>query len=447
MAEHTSRQGFRAFACVLRNRNFFWLWISQLISMIGDFFSYLAVPFLITALADGGEVAGVATEAGELSAEAKALVGLATLAFTAPRLLGIFTGAFVDRWNRHRTMVMANVVAGLVVLLPLLVNDLDAVWIVIAMQFALALVTRFIQPTQQAVIPLLVEEEDLLAANGLFSMSMTIGIIVGPMIAGITVANLGVKAAFVMDSLTFIIAAGILQVLVRIPPLENAPQGEGVRAVMANIWEGVRFIFVTPFLMATVFCFALFQGGVGGINAMWVPFLQETFGVGPIGVTTVDMAQGIGMALGAVALGILMSRTSLLMISAAGLVGIGLTLAGIGAASSYLLVIGVAFLLGIILVPVQSAISTLMQYATPKALQGRVFSSFFAITQAASMTMIAIITALVASIPLRVIFIGGGMAVTVAGILWTYLVRDSVRTLESNVRAAEQPAVIASTAE
>ncbi len=96
MAEHTSRQGFRAFACVLRNRNFFWLWISQLISMIGDFFSYLAVPFLITALADGGEVAGVATEAGELSAEAKALVGLATLAFTAPRFFLSSTRRFCE---------------------------------------------------------------------------------------------------------------------------------------------------------------------------------------------------------------------------------------------------------------------------------------------------------------------------------------------------------------
>mgnify|MGYP000405683247 CR=1 FL=1 len=50
-------QGFRAFVRVLRNRNFFWLWVSQLISMVGDFFSFLAVPYLITVLAEGESAA------------------------------------------------------------------------------------------------------------------------------------------------------------------------------------------------------------------------------------------------------------------------------------------------------------------------------------------------------------------------------------------------------
>ena len=102
-------EGFRAFLKVLRNRDFFWLWLSQLISLTGDFFSFLAVPYLITVLADGAQAVGA--EGAPLSTEAKALVGVATFAFTAPRLLGIFTGALVDRWDRQRMMVIANFMA------------------------------------------------------------------------------------------------------------------------------------------------------------------------------------------------------------------------------------------------------------------------------------------------------------------------------------------------
>jgi DHA3 family macrolide efflux protein-like MFS transporter len=421
-------QGFRAFVRVLRNRNFFWLWVSQLISMVGDFFSFLAVPYLITVLAEGESAAAAGAT---ISAEAKALVGLSTFFFTAPRLLGIFTGVFVDRWDRQRTMILANLAAGSVVLLPIMAGSLDMVWLIILAQFLLALATRFIQPTQQAVLPLLVEEDDLLAANGLMSMSMTIGIIIGPMVAGVTVETLGVRAAFVVDSLTFLAAAAIIRFLVRIPPLADAPEGKGWRALLGEVRSGIRFIFVTPLLLATVISFAILQGGLGGINAMWVPFLRETFGRGPIGITMVDTAQGVGMALGAVALGFLMARMSKMWIAFVGVLGIGAALAGMGLAPSFVLVIVWSVLLGILLVPAQSAINTLMMLAIPKTMQGRVFSSFFAITQAASLLMIGVITALVAAIPLRAIFVGGGLAVMLAGVVWLVLVRGEARALEA----------------
>lgn len=426
-----TQQGIGPFLRVLRNRNFRWLWISQLISMIGDYFNFLAVPYLITVLADNTSVAEAASSTGALSPEAKALVGLSTLAFTLPRLLGIFTGVFVDRWNRHRTMVLANLVAGSVVLLPLLAGSLDQVWIIIAAQFMLALATRFIQPTQQAVVPQLVEEEDLLAANGLMTLSMTIGIIVGPLVAGITVETLGVRLAFVVDALSFGVAALLIQGLVRIPQLEGAPVATGFRAILGNTWEGLRYLLTTRLLLATVLCFALLMGGLGGVNAMWVPFLRETFGVGPIGITMVDTAQGIGMALGTVALGILIARFTKLTIAIMGLVGVGLALTGMGLAPEFWMVIVMSVGLGVLLVPFEATFTTLLQMAIPNTMQGRVFSSFTAITQAASALMIGVVTAMVAAIPLRAIFVGAGLVTVLAGLLWGVLVREDVRKLEA----------------
>jgi MFS family permease len=109
-----------------------------------------------------------------------------------------------------------------------------------------------------------------------------------------------------------------------------------------------------------------------------------------------------------------------------------------GAAPSFGFLIVMSVLLGILLVPSQSAFNTLMQMAIPIELQGRVFSSFGAITQAASVAMIALVTALVATIPLRPIFIGGGVAVVASAVLWIALVRGDVRRLEQRRR---EPAV------
>ncbi|GAB4572791.1 MAG: MFS transporter [Anaerolineae bacterium] len=437
--QSSSSEGLRRFLAVLRKRDFFWLWLAQLISMVGDYFMLLAVPLLITVLAEGGSVVGPvsAGKGGELPAEAKALVGLTALAYTAPRLLGLFTGVFVDRWDRKRTIVIASGLAGLATLAPILVDSLDEMGLVIAGQFILALLTRFIQPAQQAVLPLLIsDEDDLLAANGLFSINMTIGIILGPLLAGVTVATLGLRAAFIVDSISFLIAAGIVGLLVRIPALEDAPAGVGIRAVMGEIWEGVRFLFVTPILLASVISFSLLQGGLAGINLAWVPYLRETFGLGPVGITLVDAAQGAGMALGALVLGLVMSRLSKLHIAAGSLVGIGLALAGMGLAPTFLIVVLLALGLGILLTPGQSAFNTLLQIVIPKALQGRVFSSFAAITNTATILMTGIITALITVVPLRSLYIGGGIAVMLAGVLWYGMVRHDVQALKLRQQTA-----------
>ncbi len=270
MSTDRQAQGFRAFLRVLRNRNFFWLWVSQLISFTGDFFSFLAVPYFITLLAQGGEAAAAVAAGSELPAEAKTLTGAAMIAATLPRLLGIFTGVFVDRWDYRRTMIVANTFAGLVVLLPLLVFSLDGAWLLIAMQFLLALVGRFIYPTQNAAVRQIFDDEnDLLAANGLMMSSLTVGSIIGPLVAGVVVQQFGAKAAFLFDGASFVIAAAIIGLLLRLPRPTYRPTGEGVRVIAGQIWAGMRHIFVTRLLLATVICFALMQAGISGVNAMW----------------------------------------------------------------------------------------------------------------------------------------------------------------------------------
>ena len=276
-----------------------------------------------------------------------------------------------------------------------------------------------------------------MAANGLAALTRTIGLIIGPLLAGVTVEALGVKAAFVVDGVAFLIAAALVGTMTQAPPLENAPAGGGGREVLNNVKEGLLFIAATPLLLATTISFSILQGGLGGIYTLWVPFLRETFGVGPIGITLVDSLQGVGMALGAVVLGYLMARASKADLLWVDIVGIGAAFMVMGWAPAFWIVLAASFVLGLMVTPASAAFDTLLQLATPGAMQGRVFSSLFAITQTAAVAMVSVVTALAAVAPMRWIYISGGAAVVASGLLWAVWVREDTLALEERSAGGE----------
>jgi DHA3 family macrolide efflux protein-like MFS transporter len=129
-----------AYGRLFRNRNFVALWLGQTVSFIGDYFYFLAIPIMVEKLT-GSALA----------------VGLSVIASTLPTLLlGPIAGVFVDRWDRKRTMIVADVLRGLLVLACLLVKTPDQVWVYYIVGFLMACVSRFFFPAQNAVLPLIV---------------------------------------------------------------------------------------------------------------------------------------------------------------------------------------------------------------------------------------------------------------------------------------------------
>src|SRR5713101_2598217 len=97
---------------VLRQRNFGLLWFGQLISIIGDWVLFVALPFYVY------DMTGSALATGTMFA-AQLLPSL---------LLGSLAGVFVDRWNRKRVMIGADVLRGCVLLLLLVVRSPEQLW-------------------------------------------------------------------------------------------------------------------------------------------------------------------------------------------------------------------------------------------------------------------------------------------------------------------------------
>jgi MFS family permease len=427
-----------AYGRLFRNRNFVALWIGQTISFIGDYFYFLAIPIMVEKLT-GSALA----------------VGLSVIASALPMLLvGPIAGVFVDRWDRKRTMIVADVLRGLLVLACLLVKTPDQVWIYYIVGFLMSCVSRFFFPAQNAVLPLVVRDKsDLLAANGLMQIVQTAGFLVGPALAGFSIGFWGERVAFLVDSATYLIsAAAILTMTVPRTTAGRQAAGGQFSAVWAEMREGVAYLLSNRTMLGVLICLSVVQLGVGAMNVIWVPFMRRTFGLGPEGLGAVDTAQGIGMALGGVMLGFVAARFKKTNMAGWSIIFIGGMIALVGLAPPFslanlipgisaevemaemtvgqrllhmpLLLLLYSLLLGIALVPAQSALMTMMQLAVPDLKRGRVGSALNALTTAAGLLSMAVAAALGEVVALRLIYVTAGVFVSAGGLVGLLVLQE-----------------------
>jgi DHA3 family macrolide efflux protein-like MFS transporter len=426
-----NHNGQTAYGRLFRNSSFTALWLGQTISFIGDYFQWLAVPILVEQLTGSS-----------------LLVGLSVIFNALPMLLlGPVAGVFVDRWDRRRTMIAADLLRALLVLLCLAVQTPDQVWIYYLVGFLMSCVSRFFFPAQNAVLPLIVpDKDDLLAANGLMQIVQTVGFLIGPALAGFSIGLWGGQVAFVVDSATFCISAvAILTMTVPRTTVGRqasaATEGE-LAAVRAELREGVVYLFGNRTMRGVLLCMSVVQLGVGAVNVLWVPFMLRTFGLGPEGVGAVDAAQGLGMVLGAVGLGLVAARFKQKEMAGWGiaLAGVMITLMGLAPPFSLadwlvgmgngtemtigqrllhmpLMLLVYSLVLGIAIVPAQSALMTMMQVAVPDLKRGRVGSALNALTTAAGLVSMAAAAALGEVAALRSIYVVAGLITAAAGLV------------------------------
>ena len=435
MQDQTDRQV--AYGRLFRNRNFVALWLGQTISFIGDYFYFLAIPIMVERLT-GSALA----------------VGLSVISSALPTLLlGPIAGVFVDRWDRKRTMIVADLLRGLLVLVCLLVKTADQVWIYYVVGFLMACVSRFFFPAQNAVLPLVVRDKnDLLAANGLMQIVQTAGLLIGPALAGFSIGFWGEQVAFVVDSATFFASATVVATMtVPRTTAGHNPHG-GVSSVLSEMWEGVVYLFTNRTMVGVLLCLSVVMLGVGAINVIWVPFMRRTFGLGPEGLGAVDTAQGIGMVIGGITLGFFAARVRKKRLAGWGIIFLGGLFALMGLAPAFslvdlipgihvdaemvdmtvgqrllhmpLLLLFYNVLFGIALVPAQSSLMTMMQLAVPDLKRGRVGSAMNAITTSASLLSMALAAVLGDVVALRVIYVTAGVFVSAGGLVGLLVLQE-----------------------
>lgn len=328
----------------------------QIVSLSGNWMQMVAEVWLVLSLTGSGVAVGMTT----------------ALQFLPILLFGAWGGVMADRFPKRRLLIVTQTLMALPALALLAIAAAGAVapWMVMALVFVRGTVNAVDNPTRQSFAIEMVGPDRVVNAVSLNSVLVHSARLLGPALAGILIATVGVEPCFALNALSF---AAMIVALWGMDPgkLRAAPRaGHEPRAVR----EGLRYVLRTPELAAPLGLMALV--GTLGLNFQVIlPLLARfSFEGGPTAYATLVSAMGVGSVLGALATGA-HGRTDARLIAGAALAFGALALLA-AAAPSLALEIPVLALLGASAVTFAAAINSSLQLAAEPRMRGRVMSLY-----------------------------------------------------------------------
>jgi MFS family permease len=291
------------------NLDFWKFWSGQVISVLGSSFTQFAIPLLIFKLTHSALNLAVAMAA----------------TFLPYLLFGLVIGAWVDRLDRKRLMIVVNLCLMLVIgSVPLMASlgHLSILWIY-GVAFLEQTLFIFFSSAEFAAIPSLVKGDDLVTANGRIQASYFAATILGPLLAGALAAFVSLPSLLLIDAASYIIAA---LALVTIRTSFNADSGEPRErsTIRADVVEGLRYVLGNPILRNISIMMALvnFVGTTTG--AQLVLFAKDRLHVGNTEVGFLFSAGGAGVVVCSLLAGRLRKRWSFSIVALGALMVSGL---------------------------------------------------------------------------------------------------------------------------
>jgi Na+/melibiose symporter-like transporter len=213
-------------------------------------------------------------------------------AFLPQVLLGSVAGVFVDRWDRRRTMIVANLLlaAGL---LPLLAFDgAVRVWIAYIVVLFESCLEQFVTPAQASLVPHLVADGDLVSANALNGQNRNIARLAGSAVGAAAAAVGGVALVAVVDAATFVLAAGLLALIKARPAVLRAVHE---RVSLRSEWRaGLTLVRREPTLRALFVIAAITSVGEGIMGTLFVPYVRDVLHGNASAYGALNAAQAVG---------------------------------------------------------------------------------------------------------------------------------------------------------
>ncbi|MBM4440105.1 MAG: MFS transporter [Candidatus Rokubacteria bacterium] len=303
------------------------------------------------------------------------LLGLtATLQFGPILLFSVFTGVLADRVNRRTLLFVTQSMQGVLALtLGLLVWSGQArYWQVLVVAVLWGIVAAIDQPARQSLVMELAGREHLTSAVGLNSVSFNGARIIGPSIAGVLIARVGLSLGFFLNALAFVFA---IAMLTRIPGRRPIPRMAG-RTFVEDMLEGLVYGLRTPSVrlilgLQVILSFCVFNFSV------YVPLLaRDRLGMGAEGFGLLMAALGVGALAAGFSLGAITVSTPRLWIIATALAGALTGLVALAFTQWFWLAALVLGLTGFGGTLVNAGCNTSLQLRAPDALRGRVMSLY-----------------------------------------------------------------------
>lgn len=269
-----------------QNQDFRNLWYGQIISLLGDWFNLIASASLIAQLTGSGLAIG----------------GLFVVRMLAPFLISPLAGVIADRFNRKKVLILTDLSRAAVVLGFLLVRRAEDIWLLYALTALQLAISGVFFPTRNAILPDIVARSELGAANALSSATWSVMLALGAALGGLVAGGWGLRPAFVIDALTFLLSAVFLS---RIGYSHSIVRVEGdmqLRVVVRQYIDGLRYLKNHPDILYIATHKAAFAlAATGAFQVVQVRLAEQVFVIGEGGGISLGLlyaAAGIGTGLG-----------------------------------------------------------------------------------------------------------------------------------------------------
>ncbi|CAB4596198.1 MAG: MFS transporter [Actinobacteria bacterium] len=258
------------------------VFMAQVISYLGDWFSFVAIIGLVDDLTGS-----------------KFLVSLVVVAFSLPSFLASpIAGSMADRFDRRRILVFVSIIQ-VVAAFGLLFVGNDTVWLAFLAQSTISALAAVISPATEASIPNIARDDNELAiANSLLGSTWGIMLAVGAAIGGVFASVFGRDAAFIANAVSFAVAAILFSRIKTPMQQERDPQTQRQRIrPIADMREAITHSRQDPVLMALIFSKTTFAIGAGVVSQLAV-LASDVFHGGDAARGLLIGVRGVGTGLG-----------------------------------------------------------------------------------------------------------------------------------------------------
>jgi len=412
---------------ILKNKNFFLLWLSQIISQFGDRLNQMALIALIYSRAPGSTWE---------------MAKLLSFTIIPVFIIGPVAGVYVDRWSRQRTMFVCDLArACLVFIIAFYLLNLKPIFPIYIAIFFVFSVGRFFVPAKMSIIPSLVKKSDLLLANSLVHTTGMIAAMFGLGIGGLLVSPhiLGVKGGFYLDAGSFLVSAIMLYFIsenIRLRVTKRAIAGVSKdivevikKSILSEIKEAFYFLIKnrqTRYVVAVLFTLWL---ALGAVYVVTIVFVQEVLGSITSQLGLLAICLGGSLFVGSLIYGRLghkLSHLKIIFISFS-LSGLALFLFAILTYTfkEFWIAAISCFMLGLTLSPIMIASNTLVHKLSDNKMMGRVFSSLEVVMHIGFLLAMFISASLAEFLGRFWILVGAGLGIILFSIFG--LIRESRR--------------------
>jgi len=401
-------------SAVLKQRNFFFLWLGQIISQIGDRLDQMALIAFVYLRSPGS---------------AYEIAKILSFTIIPVFLIGPIAGVYVDRWDRRKTLFICDFLrAALVLLIPAFLfytKNLIPIYLIIFIVFSIG---RFFVPAKLSIIPELVEQKDLLIANSLVNTTGMIAAILGFGISGAIVEWLGARSGFYLDSLSFLVSGSMIFLIVR---KHAAYRGdikkvgreivEVIRkSVLQEVKEGIVYFIKNKDIRFTAWIIFILFSALGSVYVVLIVFVQKTMHSATKIPGLLVMFLGLGLFLGSLVYAKFGQRISHFKTIFSSLTLSGLMLVVFAVTlhvhPSFLKAAVLSFFLGVLISPIMIATNTIVHNSSSNNMLGKIFSSLEIVMHLGFLIFMFISSILAEKFPPFLILIIVGFIISFLGI-------------------------------